>query len=110
MHWKAFILLLAIVTNFSVSMRANSGEINVQTRQMNIKRRHNGDTYINTERIQLSVPSSRSRLRHYPHSNSSSESIPRRCRGNAVVHQYNRQINRSDHISNDSSTSHYYCH
>ncbi len=110
MHGKAFTLLLAIAMSFSVSMRSNGEEIRVQTGRININHRQNGDTYIDTGKMQISVPSHRSRSQNYSPDNSSDQSTFQGCRGGNVVHQYNQQINQSNRTSSHSSTSHYRCH
>ncbi len=109
MHGKAFMLLLAIAMNFSIPMGSNAGEVQVQTGRMNIEHRRNGNTNINTENMQLSVPNSSSRFQHYFPYNSSDQSTSQGCRNGQVVHQSNQQINYSNQSNSNSSTSHYQC-
>ncbi len=109
MHGKAFMLLLAIVMNFSIPMKSNAGEIQVQTERMNIRQNRNGNTNINTENIQLSVPNRRSRFRDYFPYTSSQQSTFKGCSSGQVVRQSNQQINHSYRTRNYSSTSHYQC-
>lgn len=109
MHGKAFMLLLAIVMNFSVSARTHAGEVQVQTGRMNIEHRRNGDTSIDTENMQLSVPNNRSRFQHYFPYNSSNQSTLKGCRNGQIVHQSNQQINYSNGTSSHRSVSHHQC-
>lgn len=108
MHRKAFMLLLAIVINFSIPMKSNAGEIQVQTQRINIRHNRNGNTNINTENRQISVPNRRSRFRDYFPETYSEQSTFKRCRNGQVVRQSNQQINYSNRTSNHSST-HYQC-
>ncbi len=109
MHGKAFMLLLAIVMNFSMPMKSNAGEIQVQTERMNIRQNRNGNTNINTENMQFSVPNRRSRFRDYFPHNYSQQSTFKGCSSGQVVRQSNQQINHSYRTRNHSSTSHYQC-
>ncbi len=109
MHGKAFMLLLAIVMNVSVSGRSNAGEVQVQTDRINIEHRRNSDTSIDTENMQLSVPNNRYRFRHYFPDNSSNESTLKGCRNGQIVHQSNQQISYSNGTSSHRSTSHHHC-
>ncbi len=109
MNPKGFMLLLAIVLNCSMPMRSNAGEIQVQTERINIRHNRNGNTNINTENIQLSVPNRRSRFRDYFPYTSSERSTFKGCSNGQVVRQSNQQINHSYRTSNHSSTSHYQC-
>ncbi len=109
MHGKAFMLLLAIAMNFSIPMKSNGGEIQVQTESINIRHNRNGNTNINTENRQISVPNHRSRFRDYFPYVSEEQSTFKRCSNGQVVRQSNQQINHSYRTSNHSSTSHYQC-
>ncbi len=109
MYGKAFMLLLAIAMNVSVSMRSDAGEVQVQTGRMNIEHRRRGNTNIDTENIQLSVPNNRSRLQNYFPYDSSEQSTFYGCRNGHVVHQSNQQINYSNGTSSHSSNSHHQC-
>ncbi len=109
MDGKAFMLLLAVAMNFSIPMGSNAGEVQIQTGGMNIEHRRNGNTNINTEKIQLSVPNSRSRFQHYFPYNSSDQSTYKGCRNGQIVHQSNQQINHSNRSSSHSSISHSQC-
>lgn len=109
MNGKAFMLLLAISMNFSISLGSNAGEVRVQTGRMNIEHRRRGDTNINTGNIQLSVPNSRSRFQHYFPNNSSETSTFKGCRNGQVVRQSNQQISHANGSSSHHSTSHYNC-
>ena len=80
MHGKAFMLLLAIAMNFSIPMKSNAGEIQVETERINIRHNRNGNTNINTENRQISVPNRRSRFRDYFPDTSDEQSTFKRCR------------------------------
>lgn len=102
-------LLLAIVMNFSIPIRSNAGEVQVQTGRMNIEHGRDGNTNIDTENIQLSVPNHRSRFHNYFPYNSSEQSTFQGCRNGQIVHQSNQQINHSNRTSSHRSTAHYQC-
>ncbi|MDJ0843262.1 hypothetical protein [Crocosphaera sp.] len=110
MHGKAFMILLAAIMNFSVSMGSDAGEVQVQTGRINIEHRRHGNTNIDTETIKLSVPNHRSRFRNYFPDNSSQPSTLNGCRNGRMVHQSSQQINDSNRTSSRSSISHHQCY
>ncbi|MDJ0658700.1 MAG: hypothetical protein QNJ42_04340 [Crocosphaera sp.] len=109
MHGKAFMILLAVIMNFSVSMRSGAGEVQVQTGRMNVEHRRYGNTNIDTDNIRLSVPNHRSRFQNYFPDNSSQPSTFNGCRNGHIVQQSNQQVNYSNRTSSHSSSSHHQC-
>ncbi|MDJ0510621.1 MAG: hypothetical protein QNJ64_15405 [Crocosphaera sp.] len=92
-----------------MSTQANAGEIEVQTGEINIHHRQNGDTSIDTGRLEFSVPRNRSGFDYYFPNNSSGKPNFQGCRRGQIVHQSNQQISSSNRTSSNSSTFHYRC-
>lgn len=103
MKEKNFLWLLGMLFGLTCPVNAEANEIDIQTRQMRIYRSPEGDTYINTDRIQIDPTVERS-PRPYYRSNPSRERFYRdRC----ISRQESRQTNHQGYIRQTTRFSSY---
>ncbi|PSF37233.1 hypothetical protein C7H19_10960 [Aphanothece hegewaldii CCALA 016] len=98
MNWKYFIWLTGVPSFLLIGTLAQAGEMEIQTRNVNIHRTQNGTTYINTEKVQVNSSPSNVPFRRIPY-------LRRECLRQNLVRQSSRQINQFSHVSSQTINS-----